>query len=293
MKLTKLSMLTLAMAVGGMSASLAADETFVPYTLSATFTNSQAIWEMTRGPVSVAGFPEVDAGVSVQTDGTGKITGGGTVGIVYNSGGLPFSKFLVKVTGKISSSKSKPTPEVSMLLVGSGYTADGNGGAMLNSSIVLSFTGTPGADPNNVNQQTLVGTVAGKISGQTPLGVNAKFAVAATAASDSFQPDFRRGRPDFDALDVVQSERRMVLLNGAFAGKGSVLSNGVFNAAIKGVNSGKGCTLALTGTLGPYTNNIGALPVTFQAPVSVTIDGEVLGQIISGDATTVNASLIH
>jgi hypothetical protein len=293
MKKTKLSMLALTIAASGMSTGYSANETFVPYTLSAMFTNSQAIWEVTRGPVSVAGFPEINAGVNVQTDGTGKITGGGTVGVVYNSGGLPFSKFLVKVTGKISSSKTKPTPEVRMLLAGPGYTADGNGGAMLNGSIVLAFTGAPGIDPNNTNRQTIVGTLEGKIAGQTPLGINAKFTLAATAVSDSFQPDFRRGRPDFDALDVVQSARRMVLLNGSLTGQGSVGSNNVFNATIKGVNASQGCRLALTGTLGPYTNNVGGLPVTFQAPVTLTLKGNVMGQIISGDATSVDASLIH
>lgn len=293
MKMTKLSIWALAVTAAGVCAGFAADETFVPYTLSASFTNSQAIWEVTRGPVSVAGFPEITTSVNLQTDGAGKITGGGTMGIVYNSGGLPFSKFLVKATGKISSSKTKPIPQVRLLLVGSGYTADGNGGAMLNNSIVLAFTGTPGADPNNPNRQTIVGTLEGKISGQTPLGINSQLSVAATAGSDSFQPDFRRGRPDFDALDVVQSARRMILLNGSLTGKGSVRSNEVFTAAIKGVNVSQGCQLALTGTLGPYTNSIGAVPFTFEAPVSISINGSVMGQIISGDATSVDANLIH
>ena len=292
MNKTKQTILALAFAASSGSASFA-DETFVPYTLSATFTNSQAIWEVTRGPVSVAGFPDINAGVNVQTDGAGKITGGGTVGIVYNAGGLPVSKFLVKATGKISASKAKPTPAVQMLLVGSGYTADGNGGAMLNNKIVLAFTGAPGVDPNNPNRQIIVGTLEGKISGQTPLGINAKFVVDATVASDSFQPDFRRGRPDFDALDVLQSDTRLVILNGSLTGKGSVTSNDVFKASIKGVNGGLGSKLAITGSLGPYTNNIGALPVVFQAPVTMTITGNVLGQVISGDATSVDAALIH
>jgi len=288
MRAKDLTILALAVTAGGMLAASNAAETFQVYGLSAQFANSQNIWDVTDGPQSVSGFPAVVANFSVQTDGAGKITGAGWLRVDYNLGGMPFSWFVVSVNGKISSSKAKPIPVVKMIIKGSGYTADGNGGARLNNNINLVFTGAPGIDPNNPAQQTIVGTVQGRIAGQTPLGAtSAKVNVAATANSGF-------NTPRINGLDVVQSSRRMVLSSSAVAGKGICRKDETFSADLKGINFSKGSWLELSGTMGLYTNNVGPTPVGFYAPTSITIkNGKVAGQVISGVATAINANLIH
>jgi hypothetical protein len=201
---------------------------------------------------------------------------------------MPFSWFVVSVNGKISSSKAKPIPVVKMTIKGSGYTADGNGGAVLNNNIVLTFSGAPGIDPNNPARQTILGTLQGRLVGQTPLGArSAKINVTATANS-GFNP------PAFGGIDVVQSSRRMVLSSSAVMGKGICRKDDTFSANLKGINFNKGSWLTLTGTMGLYTNNVGPTPVVFEAPKSITIkNGKVAGQVVSGVATAINANLIH
>jgi len=93
-------------------------ETFSAYTLRADWTNLEAVvWDVHGAPRTVPGtFPELTPSVSVDTDGAGKITGAGSVEMLYDGTGFPFSIFVVDITGKISSSTSKPEAAVQLRL---------------------------------------------------------------------------------------------------------------------------------------------------------------------------------
>src|SRR5690242_6287070 len=98
----KISLLALTLSAISFSAA-AATETFTAYGLDITWTNSAAvIWDVNGAPRTPGGaLPEITQSVAVDTDASGKITGSGTMAIAYNSTGLPLSRFVVDVTGKI------------------------------------------------------------------------------------------------------------------------------------------------------------------------------------------------
>src|SRR5689334_17768960 len=127
-------------------------ETFTAYGLNIVWTNSEAVvWDVNGAPRTPGGaMPAISQAVAVDMDAAGKITGSGTTTITYNSSGLPVSRFIVDITGKISSSTAKPTPVVTIVIKGSGYTIDGSGGATTTlNKLNLKFTGQPGQDPTN------------------------------------------------------------------------------------------------------------------------------------------------
>ena len=79
--------------------------------------------------------------------------------LLYDATGFPFSIFVVDLTGKISSSATKPDAAVQLRIKGSGYTVGSTGVATLN-NLNLSFKGAPGPDPSNPNRTRIVGTLA-------------------------------------------------------------------------------------------------------------------------------------
>ena len=112
----KISLLALSILSAFTLSAPAAVETFTAYGLHIVWTNSGAvIWDIKGAPRTPAGaLPEVAQFVAVDTDASGKITGSGTIEITYNSTGLPLSRFVVDITGRISSTPTKPTAGVTL-----------------------------------------------------------------------------------------------------------------------------------------------------------------------------------
>ena len=174
MKTVKFSLLALAVLTGG---TLAASAKVVPtvvtaHSVDATFTNTTAdVWSVdgapstTNGIVSDASPVEFHPSLTVTTDGSGKITGAGTV-VVVTTNGTPISYFLVSVSGKISSTVALAgNSSVSALIVkGSGYTVDSNG-VPTAASIVVTFNSNGAADKTN---SRIPGILVGNIKGITP-----------------------------------------------------------------------------------------------------------------------------
>src|SRR5436309_15607850 len=104
MKTVKISLLALSTWMGITLSCSRAVETFTAYGLDVKWTNSAAVvWSVRGAPRTPGGaVPGISQSSSVQTDGSGKITGSGTVDITYNSTtGLPLSRFVVDITGRI------------------------------------------------------------------------------------------------------------------------------------------------------------------------------------------------
>jgi len=81
---------------GGTVASRAAIATFTPYSFDAIWTNSTAtVWDVNGSARTTGGtFPNFSpSGMSVQTDGSGKITGAGMMRLDYNTMGSPSTLF--------------------------------------------------------------------------------------------------------------------------------------------------------------------------------------------------------
>ena len=291
MKRIKLSLLTLALTTIGFSA-VAATETFTAYGLDITWTNSGAvIWDVNGAPRTPGGaLPEISQSVAVDTDASGKITGSGTMAIAYNSTGLPLSRFVVDLTGKISSTPSKPTASVTINIKGSGYTIDGTGGATTTlNTLNLKFIGAPGPSPSNPNQTRIVGTLSGTIKGSTPLASNS----AKLSGLVAFINNSSAGFAEL-STPILQSTKRMLVFDPNWSGNGSINKTNGYKFHVKGIGPNRGATLNVAGGLGSYTNNVGTNPVVFLAPISAEAKGKMAGQAVSGDATSANitASLI-
>ena len=281
----------LASLAANLSAS-GAVETFTAYNVSMGWTNSGAVfWEVNGAPRTPGGaMPAISEGVAVDMDGSGKITGSGTTTITYNSTGLPVSRFVVDISGKISSSTAKPTPVVTMVIKGSGYTVDGSGAATTTlNKLSLKFTGQPGTDPTNPNRLRIVGTLTGTISGPTPLDTkSAKLSglVAFISNSGSSFTEF--------STPILQDAKKMLVFDSNLSGSGSIGRTNSYRLNVKGTGQNRGSSLSVAGTLGSYTNTVGGNPVGFLAPVSASAKGKVSGQAVSGDAASasIGAGLI-
>ena len=94
MKKMKVSILALSALAGGiLAASAATVMTYIPYSFNVTYTNAAAvIWEVNGAPGTTGtAFPQVFSDAAAQTDGSGKITGTGWMGIEYNTNNAPFT----------------------------------------------------------------------------------------------------------------------------------------------------------------------------------------------------------
>jgi hypothetical protein len=222
---------------------------------------------------------------SVQTDGTGSISGDGTVKVTYNTAGLPYSRFAVMYSGQISAPAGS-TPTVTMFIRGNGFTVDGNGGTNANlNSLNLKFVGQPGVNPLNTGQIRIVGQFTGTIHGDTPLAEGATTLTsplqAVITGSGTSQPSISSG--------IVQSSTRMMIFHPSFTGSGTIGTTGSYKFNELGLGQNRGATFVVSGSLGPYTNQIGTNAVAFTAPASAQLKGKVCGQVVSG---TVNGSQI-
>lgn len=261
------------------------------------------IWTVNGGPASLPGdYPYISPSIVAHTDGAGKITGTGWFWLDYASG--PYTAFLVDITGRISSGKSKNNPIVTMQLKGSGYNLDGNGGATLN-KITARFAGSPGADPNAPGGlQAIIGKLTMKITGTTQLGTNHANVVidAMIPGSTADAPFVSESVPLSLSAKVLQSSKRMLLYGYDFEGKyatnadydltgtGSVSKNN-YRFSVKGVGDQKGWSLNVNGALGIYESQ--ERPGTnFLAPASATVKGKIQGQTVSEQTTNISAELI-
>jgi hypothetical protein len=216
--------------------------------------------------------------------------------VVYNTNDTPFTWFVVNITGKIGNKTAGSAPTVTLAIKGTGYTADGKGGAVLTSA-ALKFTGAVGANPdtNSEQKQIVVGTLSGTIKGATGNGLidakSAKVTFANTVAASSFSYAGVGG-------DVLQSVKNgvptsMIIFTPDATAKGTIKSGTTYTVKFTGVGLNKGSSGTLTGNMGPYTNNVGTNPVVFQAPVSATLTGKEKGQAVSGTAPSfLHANLI-
>jgi hypothetical protein len=288
----RISLLALLASLPVTYSARAAVETFTAYGVDIIWTNSGAVvWDVNGAPRTPGGaMPDISQVVAVDMDASGKITGSGTTTITYNSTGLPVSRFLVDITGKISSSTTKPTPAVTMVIRGSGYTIDGSGGSTTTlNKLSLKFTGEPGQDPTNPNRLRIVGTLTGTITGPTPLDSrSAKLSGLVAFISNSGS--------SFTELSttILQNTKKMLVFDSDWTGSGSIGRTNGFRLQVKGFGQNRGASLSVAGTLGSYTNTIGGNPVGFLAPVSASAKGKTAGQAVTGDATSaeIGAGLI-
>ena len=272
-----------------MSAASAAVETFMLYNLNFNFTDStMEVWNVGGnnggGNIGVnttgGAATSISSDFSLNTDGSGKISGSGFMFVNYNVG---HSLIVVDVTGRIGSTATKPV-SASLQIHGSGYTSDGlGGGSPLQAN--FKFVGAPGPDPDNTNNTVIVGTLTGNLHGNTPLDAkNAKLSETATVTSSSFTANIN--------ADVLQSTRRMVLFESdPFSGVGTI-HLAAYKFTIRGTGRDSGGSIGVSGTLTSYTNNVGTNPVVFLAPSGGTAKGKVNGQVISGTADAANTTAI-
>jgi hypothetical protein len=263
------------------------------YDLNINFTNAEAgFWTVggaprTTGTLFVQVLPSA---TSVQTDGTGSISGDGTVKVTYNTAGLPYSRFAVMYSGQVSAPAGS-IPTVTMFIRGNGFTVDGNGGTNANlNSLSLKFVGQPGVNPLNTGQIRIVGQLTGTIHGDTPLAESATTLPAMQAVitgSTLNQAAISSG--------VAQSATRMLIFDPSFTGSGTVGTTGSYRFNELGLGQNRGATFVVSGSLGAYTNVIGTNAVAFTAPASAQLKGKVCGQVVSGtvSGSQITATLVR
>ena len=285
----KISLLALSASLIINFSASAAVETFTAYGLDIVWTNSGAvIWEVNGAPRTPGGaMPEILQSVAVDMDASGKITGSGITTITYNSAGLPVSRFVVDITGKISSTPTKPTPAVTIVIRGNGYTIDGSGGATTTlNKLSLKFTGEPGQDPTNPNRLRIVGTVTGTLTGPTPLDSrSAKLSGLVAYISNS------GSGPANLSTAILQNTRKMLVYDSDWSGSGSIGRTNSFRLQARGIGRNRGSSLTVSGALGSSTNNVGTNPIVFLAPASAAAKGKIAGQAVSGDGTAADISV--
>ncbi len=271
MKKLKLSMVALAVAIAG---SLSAKAVDTLYWLEVEFTNTTAtIWEVWGIPQTTSGFPAIENwSINADTDGSGKVSGYGVVGIEENTNGVPWSYIPVEVKGKMSKKGSAATS--TLTIKGKGYRADGAGGGEA-VSLNLKFTGQPGVNPLNTNQTRIVGKLTGNWkAGKTNTKIDRS---AVITQSDKWQLDVEG--------DVLQNAKKMQLFDRDLTGTGSIKKNNTYSLKVKGTGWNKGSSATLTGNLGAYTNNVvigtNLTAVVFQAPVTADLKGKVQGQTVT------------
>lgn len=310
MKTTKFSILALAVLAGGIFAASAAPATNVvrAYTAAATFTNFTVdVWSVDGAPsttnalVSTAPSLGFHPNLTVATDGSGKITGAGSLIVNSTNGtafGTPVSYFLVSVSGKISSTvASAGTPSVSAMTVkGNGYTVDSNG-VPTAASIVVTFNSNGAGDTTN---SRIPGLLVGKIKGITPgkasshLGfTNQGFVNASSDPSLNFSA--------FVIQSVKGNAGSIVIFSDNYTGTGNITKTNNYVINVNGTGLGAGSSLTLKGLEGFYTNNaFGSFgtnnEIVFSAPTNAAITkGKIKGQAVvspAAQAQTVSATLI-
>jgi len=177
-----------------------------------------------------------------------------------------------------------------MTLKGKGFTVSGTGTSMSFNNLNLTFKGSPAADLVVSNATAVVGTLTGKISGDTPLGTkSATLTKQAQISSD----DIDLSTPVMNA-DVVQSTTKMSIFGDDVQGSGSIKKDNSFTANLKGIGFNKGFSASLSGTMGTVTNPvpIGSNTPSFTAPSSITIKtSKIEGQYVTGTSTSISAAL--
>jgi hypothetical protein len=301
MKTTKFSVLALAVLAGG---NLAASAKPVPtvvtaYSVDATFTNSTAhVWSVdgapstTNGTVSVASPVEFDPSLTVTTDGSGKITGAGTV-VVIATNGTPVSYFVVSVSGKISSTvASAGSPTVSAMIVkGSGYTINSNG-VPTAASLVVTFNSNGAGDTTN---SRIPGILVGNIKGITPGNPNSHLGFT-NQGYVSASSDLPLNLSTFVIQSLKGNTGSAVILSENYTGTGTITKTNNYVFTVNGTGLGAGSSLTVKGVEGSYTNAAfgSATEIVFSAPKTAAITtGKIKGQaVFSPAASTVSASLV-
>jgi len=304
MKKLKISLLTMAVVAGGaIGASAATAKTTEgdTFTVDLVFPSNAPL-----SFVSVSDIPQgakaltisnVEANVSVNTDGSGKIEGAGFLRISY---GIPsisvdtnttppttnisfaltaFSDYIVDVSGKISTKNNNPNIQES--IKGKGYSTTGSNISIINaqaasSSFSVSFTGNSAVSSNGTTAGNLKGSInPGKVTAING-GKTIKVDETAILNVDNIQitdlpVTVVAFGGKFDAVAFAGGD-------GAFRGSGSS-SNGKFNSNFKGVGNARGSSFKITGATAPVaiitdvTNN-----VTFVSQGE--LKGKILGQTV-------------
>jgi len=266
----------------------AATNSSVAYNLNAGWTNVEAeVWGVFGTPRTPAGgFPAISQSGGVDTDGAGKISGIGSIEITYGASGVPFSRFIVDTTGRISSSATKPTPVVTLNIKGTGFTTDATGFSTP-ARLSLQFKGQPGPNPSNPNQTRIVGVLNGSITGPTPLSQK-------TAKLSGLVAYIQNSSADTAGFFVwiLQQGKAMTVLDTDWTGRGSITTTNGYRLNAAGQGFSLGSSLALTGSLGPHVNNFQGTPFTFTAPVSANGKGKIAGQAVTLTNAQISASLI-
>jgi hypothetical protein len=305
MKTTKFSILALAVMAGGI---LAASAKVVPtvvnaYSVDATFTNATVdVWSVDGAPATTNATGSVAAGLgfhpnlTVATDGSGKITGAGSLIVNSTNGtalGTPVSYFLVSVSGRISSTvASVGSPSVSAMTVkGSGWTIDSNG-VPTAASIVVTFNSNGAGDTTN---SRIPGILVGNIKGITPgkVGSHLGFTNQGYVSASS---DLPLSLSAYVIQSLKGNAGSVVILSDNYTGRGNITktNNYVFN--VNGTGLGAGSSLTVKGLEGSYTNTAfeATNEIVFSAPTNAAITkGKIKGQaVISPAASTVSATLV-
>jgi hypothetical protein len=305
MKTTKFSILALAVLAGGIFAASAAPAPAVvkAYSVDAQFTNITAdVWSVDGAPsttnalVSTAPSLGFHPNLTVTTDGSGKITGAGSLIVNSTNGtalGTPVSYFLVSVSGKISSTvASAGSPSVSAMTVkGSGYTVDSNG-VPTAASIVVTFNSNGAVDTTN---SRIPGLLVGKIKGITPgnagshLGFTNQGFVSASG-------DLPLNLSAFLIQSLKGKSGSIVIFSDNYTGTGNITKTNNYVLNVNGTGLGAGSSLTLKGLEGFYTNTaFGATnEIVFSAPTNAAITkGKIKGQaVVSPAASAISATLV-
>jgi hypothetical protein len=293
MKNTKVSLLTLSVFVGGALAACADTTTYNAYSMSANYTNPEAkVWYVDGGPENPADaiYPQLDyGGGSVDTDGSGKISGVGRWTVRYSASGTTYSTFYGTVSGKLAGKIGSPAT-VTMTIKGDGYTVYGTG---LSTPFKgnLKFTGQVGASPANLNVQRMVGTLSGSFSGSTPMDPQGfKFPPNRVG----YVPDSNFGYAGINANVLQSSKGKMQFFGTSIDGNGSIKEKTTYKATLKGIGLNKGVSVSFSGIVGLRTETIGSNAVPFLAPATVEIlnGSKANGQAIQGLASSITVHLI-
>jgi hypothetical protein len=294
MKKTKLSLLAISVLVVGTLAASAATTTYRAYRLDVRCDdNANAkVWSVRGGPQNPVDtiYPHFDyRGGSVDTDGSGKISGVGEWRITYSSTGTPFTTFYGTVSGKLAG-KIGSAPTVTMTVKADGYTVDGTNYAKPFKGS-FKFTGQAGTTPGNANNPAMVGNITGSASGSTPVDPKGfKLLSGRVAYIDRSGFDYARIN-----ADVLQSSTgKMQLFSTSIQGNGSIKDSATYKATVKGAGFDKGVSVSFSGTMGLLNQLVGTNSVTFLAPTTAEVlkGSKLNGQAIQGPASRVTADFI-
>jgi hypothetical protein len=291
-----LTVLTVAVWVGGALAAAAETVTYHAYSLNLSYTNLEArYWQVDGGPENLADtiYPQLNyRNGSVNTDSSGKISGVGRWTIAYSGSGTPSSTLYGTVSGKLTGKIGSPAT-VTMTIKGEGYTVNGTGFATPFKGN-LKFTGQVGpnpANPGNANDLRMVGTLSGSFTGSTVVGAKG-FKLPPNRLG--YVPDSDYNSAGVGTTVVQSSGGKMQLVGTSLQGNGSIKDKTTYRATVKGTGSNKGISVSLSGSVGLTTGNVGTNPIPFLAPITAEIlkGSKWNGQEIQGMASSIRVSLI-